>query len=102
MVLIKTPNTVKFLIGISSQGVISSISKAWGGRASDKYITENCYLLQNLLPGDIILADRGFDDGDSVGFCHAAVKLPAFTKGKNIFLQWMLKGVEELHQLESM
>jgi len=49
--------------------------------ASDKYITENCSLLQNLLPGDIILADCGFDIGDSVGFYHAEVK-PAFTKGK--------------------
>ena len=78
----KHHNTVKFLIGISPQGVISFISKAWGGRASDKYITENCSLLQNLLPGDIILADRGFDIGDSVGFYHAEVKLPAFTKGK--------------------
>ena len=75
MIKKKDHNTVKFLIGISLQGVISFIS-------SDKYITENCSLLQNLLPGDIILADCGFDIGDSVGFYHAEVKLPAFTKGK--------------------
>eukprot|EP00794_Sanderia_malayensis_P014473 gene14473-15976_t len=61
----KHDNTAKFLIGICPQGVISCISNAWCGRAGDKYITENCQLLNNLLPGDFILADRGFDISDS-------------------------------------
>ena len=34
---------------------------------SDKYITEHCSLLSNLVPGDTVLADRGFDISDSVG-----------------------------------
>eukprot|EP00794_Sanderia_malayensis_P006678 gene6682-7435_t len=50
-----------------------TVSKAWGGRASDKYITENCQLLNNLLPGVFILADRGFDISDSVGFYNAQI-----------------------------
>ena len=54
----KHHNTVKFLIGITPQGVISYISKGWGGRVSDKYLTENCGLLNHILPGDQILADR--------------------------------------------
>ena len=28
---------------------------------SDKHLTENCGLLNKLLQGDIVLADRGFD-----------------------------------------
>ena len=41
----KKHNTVKFLIGISPQGAISYISKGWGGRVSDVYLTEHCGIL---------------------------------------------------------
>ena len=34
---------------------------------SDKYLTENCGILDNLLPGDQILEDRGFKVQESVG-----------------------------------
>ncbi len=34
------------------------------------------------MPGDIILADRGFDIADTVGFYCSTLKIPAFTKGK--------------------
>ena len=78
----KHHNTVKFLIGITTQGVISFISKAWGGRTSDKHLTENCKILNNLLPGDIVMADRGFNIEESVAVYCATVKIPAFTKGK--------------------
>ena len=79
----KYHNTVKFLIGISPQGIVSYISTAWGGRASDKKITEESGMLENLLPGDIALADRGFNIEESVGFYCASLKIPAFTKGKS-------------------
>jgi len=39
-----------------------------GGHVSDKHLTENWGLLNKLLPGDIVLADRGFDIVYSVGF----------------------------------
>lgn len=78
----KHHNTVKYLIGITPQGAISFLSCGYGGRVSDKHLTENCGLLNKLLPGDIVLADRGFDITESVGLCCAEVKIPAFTKGK--------------------
>ncbi|KAL3856493.1 hypothetical protein ACJMK2_011244 [Sinanodonta woodiana] len=79
----KHNNTIKFLIGITPQGSISFISKAWGGRASDKYITENCGFLSKLLPGDIVLVDRGFNISDSIGMYCAKIIVPSFTKGKS-------------------
>lgn len=79
----KHHNTVKFLIGITPQGVISYISNAWGGRASDKQIVENSDFLKNILPGDIVLADRGFLVKESLAVLQAKLLIPAFTKGKD-------------------
>ncbi|XP_038064513.1 uncharacterized protein LOC119734943 [Patiria miniata] len=79
----KARNTLKYLIGVAPQGAIIFISKGWGGRASDKHITENCGILYKLQPGDEVLADRGFNIHDSVGVYGATLKIPAFTKGKS-------------------
>ena len=79
----KSHNTMKFLIGITPQGSISFISKGWGGRTSDKHLTENCGFLNHLLPGDLILADRGFNIAKTLGSCSASLKIPAFTKGRS-------------------
>lgn len=49
---------------------------------SDKYLTDHCGILKKLLPGDVILADRGFDIAESVGMMQAKLHIPAFTRGK--------------------
>ena len=79
----KHHNTAKILIGITPQGTISFVSEAWGGRTSDKFLTENCGILKNLLPGDLILADRGFTVHESVWYYGAQLNIPAFTRGKD-------------------
>lgn len=78
----KHNQTMKFLIGISPQGFIMYISKAYGGRASDKFIVEDSGFLKNLNQGDLIIADRGFSIDDMVKLYCARVKYPAFLKGK--------------------
>lgn len=78
----KHHNTVKYLISITPQGVISFVSKGWGGRTSDKHVTENSGFLELLSPGDVALADRGFNVAESLGLVNARLKIPAFTKGK--------------------
>uniref|UniRef100_A0A9J8B8D2 DDE Tnp4 domain-containing protein n=1 Tax=Cyprinus carpio carpio TaxID=630221 RepID=A0A9J8B8D2_CYPCA len=70
----KHHNTVKYLISMTPQGVISFVSKGWGGQTSDKHITENCGYLEKLSPGDVILADRGFSVKDTVGLYCAQFK----------------------------
>ena len=47
------------------------------------YFTENCGLLKHLLPGDLVLGDRGFTVQESVGLCCAELKIPEFTRGKS-------------------
>ncbi|KAL0993151.1 hypothetical protein UPYG_G00103900 [Umbra pygmaea] len=88
----KHANTMKYLIVITPQGVISFISNGWGGRTSDKHITEQSGFLNKLLPGDIVLADRGFNIRESVGMMCAEVKIPTFTRGR---AQLEAKDVEE-------
>ena len=76
---------MKFLIGVTPQGGISFVSKACGGRTHDKHLTENFGVMKYLLPGDVILAGRGFDIGDSDAHFGTTVEIPAFTKGKKRF-----------------
>ena len=75
----KHHHTVKFLVCIAPQGVISYISSAWGGRVSDKHITQNSQFLANLLPVDVCLADRGFN----IASFGATLKIPVFTRGQS-------------------
>lgn len=56
----KRHNTIKILTGITPQGSICYVSETWGGCTSDKFLTENCGFLEHLLPGDMVMADRGF------------------------------------------
>ena len=78
----KHHNTAKVLLGIAPQGIVSFVSECWGGRVSDKHLTEHCGILRKLLPGDVVLADRGFDIAESVAMVQAQLHIPAFTKGK--------------------
>ena len=53
----KKHNTVKIIIGITPTGSISFISKAWGGRVSDKVITQKSGFLNKIKYGDVVMAD---------------------------------------------
>uniref|UniRef100_A0A8C1PAQ4 DDE Tnp4 domain-containing protein n=1 Tax=Cyprinus carpio TaxID=7962 RepID=A0A8C1PAQ4_CYPCA len=92
----KHQHTLKYLISITPRCSISFISQGWGGRVSDKHVTENSGLLNKLLPGDLVLADRGFEYRDNVGLVCAEVKIPAFTRGR---IQLDAKDVKETRQI---
>ena len=79
----KHHNTIKFLIGITPQGSIIFVSRAWSRRTSDNYLTNNCGVLKLLKPGDLVLADGGFTIYESIVLHQAPLAIPAFTKGSN-------------------
>ena len=95
----KHHKTVKFLISITPQGVISFISKGWGGRTSDKHLTEHCGILKKLLPGDQIMADRGFTIHESVGSFGAELIIPPFTRGKAQLSQTEIDKARQLSRV---
>ena len=65
---------------ISMMDIRAMETELWGGRVSDVCLMEHCGLLDKLLPGDVVLANRGFNIHNSVGLMCAEVKLPACGK----------------------
>jgi len=56
----KSHNTFKYLVGISPHPAVVYVSRAWGGRASDKHITSHSQdLIDALKPGEQVTVDRG-------------------------------------------
>lgn len=78
----KSHNTIKYLISITPQGTVNFISKSWGGRVSDKQITTESGFLNKLVPGDMVMADRGFCIEDLLAPINCSLAIPSFTKGK--------------------
>lgn len=56
----KHRNTIKILIGIATNGVITFCSQAFPGCISDKDLILYSGVLNQLIPRDLILADKGF------------------------------------------
>ena len=92
----KKHNTVKVLIAVSPTGSIAYISAAWGGRVSDKVITQQCGFLNFIDPGDVVLADRGFNVQNDIAIKGGKLEIPAFTRGKQ---QLSREEVERSRQL---
>uniref|UniRef100_A0A8C6UWI7 THAP-type domain-containing protein n=1 Tax=Neogobius melanostomus TaxID=47308 RepID=A0A8C6UWI7_9GOBI len=75
----KHNHSIKYLIGLTPKGHICVLSQGWGGRVNDEQITLHSGFLLKLLPGDTVVADRGFDIQESEDPLCAEVKHPAFT-----------------------
>lgn len=57
----KHHSTMKFLVGVGPNGSVVYVSSGWGGRGSDKQILGSAEdFLEDLVPGDTVLADRAF------------------------------------------
>lgn len=94
----KANNTVKFLIVVAPNGFIMYVSKVYGGRASDKYIVKDCGVQEYFVPGDEIMADRGFSLDPYLAVQGIKLNMPAFTRGKS---QLSEKEVTETRRIAS-
>ena len=95
----KHHNTFKVLIGISPGGVITFVSRLWGGRISDIAITEKSGLLDLLEPGDNVMADRGFNIGEVLENRGITLNIPPFLGQRS---QLSVKQVLETRRIASL
>ena len=78
--------TIKVLVSCTPLGAINYISKCYGGRASDIQITRKSGFTTSKyhMPGDQILADRGFTlKDDFAAGTSAELLIPPLTRGKS-------------------
>ena len=95
----KKHNTVKVLIAVSPVGSICFISKAWGGRVSDKVITQQSGFLDHINYGDVVMADRGFNIQDDLAVRGAELLIPAFTRQKKQLTNQEVETTRKLARL---
>ncbi|CAC5379541.1 unnamed protein product [Mytilus coruscus] len=77
----KHHQTAKFLVSITPSGMINYVSQAYGGRASDKFITNNSGFLEIIEPYDKVMADRGFQIREELALLSAELLVPPGRRG---------------------
>ena len=80
---------MKFLLTVTPNGVPCFVSQCFGGRISDKELTQRCGILgrtndgkDRFESGDAIMADKGFDIDDILQNHAIKLNLPPFLRGK--------------------
>lgn len=81
----KSNFTLKFLIGVAPAGLITFVSKPYGGRASDNVIFEQSNLIVLMDRQDAIMVDRGFKIDNLCNEKGITLIRPPFLKGKRQF-----------------
>ena len=78
----KNRNTLKVLVGITPGGLVSYVTPAYGGSASDRILVERGDLPQRCAPGDSIMSDKGFNVQDIFAPFNVKVNIPTFSRKK--------------------
>jgi hypothetical protein len=80
----KSSNTFKLLVAISPIAHISFISKLFSGSISDKEIVKESGFLEQLEPGDVVMADKGFNIQDLLALHETKLLAPPLMRRGNI------------------
>ena len=73
------------MIGVTPAGAASFVSDAYEGSISDREIVQKSGFLDPIIPGDVIVGDRGFTIDDLVKAKGGKLVIPPFLKGRNNF-----------------
>lgn len=79
----KHHNTLKVLVAIGQSGQVVFVALCYGGRISDKEITDACNFLKMLWPGAQVMVDKGFLIEDQLKEAGLSIVIPPMcTTGK--------------------
>ena len=90
----KSTNTFKSLIGVDAKGGIVFVSQLYTGSISDKEIVirsgfleilKNKVAVGEILAGDAVMADKGFDIGDELKKVNLCLNIPLFLANQSSF-----------------
>ncbi|CAH1233133.1 Hypp605 [Branchiostoma lanceolatum] len=77
----KHHQTIKCLVSITPTGHFNFVSDTWGGRISDRDLTQRSGFLEILSRDDKVLADRGFPIEEDVAQQYAHLLIPPGKRG---------------------
>ena len=81
----KSHSTTKVLIGVAPSGACMYVSDCFEGSISDRQIIKDTNFIEKLLPGDVVLGDRGFTIHDLCAQKGATLEIPPFLNGRPAF-----------------
>lgn len=81
----KKCHTIKYMVGVSPGGIITFLSRGYGGRASDKAIFDQSEIVNLLTPDDHIMVDKGFLIERSCEPHHITIIRPPFLRKESQF-----------------
>lgn len=79
----KNKNTAKTIVGTTPGGLLSALTPAYAGSATDRQIVERMDILDRLEPGDAVMADKGFDIADILASRAVDLNIPTFFRKGN-------------------
>ena len=78
----KSRNIIKYLVGLTLSGAVSSLFAGWTGRASHKEISRNSGFLDKVTFGDFVVVDGRFLNEEELATWELVLRILVCTQGK--------------------